>query len=312
MGKEISIVIPCYNEEENVPYIIDMVSEVFKEIDFEIILIDDGSTDGTWESIKSKIKDTNALIKAVRFSRNFGKESAIYAGLQKSEGKYTALIDADLQQNPKVALHMLNILKADEEYDMVVACQSKRKESKIIQKFKNGFYKFIDSISEIDFVKNASDFRVFNEKVRSSVLKMKEYHRFSKGLFSWVGFKTKFIEYDAEDRRCGETKWSFSGLFIYAVDGIVSFSIKPLKWSISCGFVCGLLSVVYMFFVLIQKLFFGIEVSGYATIVILLLALGGLQMVFTGIIGEYLSKIFIQSKDRPIYIEKEYIKNEKL
>lgn len=312
MSKEISIVIPCYNEEGNIVPIIKSISGVFKDVSYELIFVDDGSCDNTWHMIEQQSKQTQIPIKAVRFSRNFGKEAAIYAGLEKSEGKYTALIDADLQQNPLVAFRMFKMLENDSNLDMVVAYQEKRIESKILGAFKRIFYKFINKLSEVNFARDASDFRVFNSKVRDAVLKMKEYHRFSKGLFSWVGFNTEFIAYEAEERKHGVTKWSFMKLMAYAVDGIVSFSVKPLKWSIFCGFICGLLAVIYMFIVFFQKIFWGINVSGYATIVILLLALGGMQMMFTGIMGEYLAKIFIQSKDRPIYLAKDYINNEEV
>lgn len=310
MNKDISLIIPCYNEEENIFPIIECIENIFSGVDFELIFIDDGSTDNTWKHISEKVSEKKVSIKAVRFSRNFGKEAAIYAGLEKSEGKYTALIDADLQQNPAVAYKMYEMLCSNNELDMVVAYQNKRKESKLLKVWKKLFYKIINNLSEIDFVKDASDFRVFTHRVRDSVLKMKEYHRFSKGLFSWIGFNTEFIEYEADQRFHGETKWSFLELFAYAIDGIISFSVKPLQWSIFCGFLCGIMAVIYMIVVFFQKILFGISVSGYATIVILLLALGGLQMIFTGIMGEYLSKVYMQSKERPIYLEKDYIDNE--
>ncbi len=307
MKKELSIVIPCYNEEENISPITDSIAEAFIGIDYELIFVDDGSEDGTWEAIKAHKKRSSVSVKAVRFSRNFGKEAAIYAGLEKSGGRYTAIVDADLQQPPSVAYKMLKMLEDNSELDMVVAYQGNRREPGLLRLFKKAFYKIINSLAEIDFVKDASDFRVFNEKVRSAVLKMGEYHRFSKGLFSWVGFNTEFIKYRADKRLHGETKWSFVKLFGYAVDGIVSFSVKPLKWSIFFGFLCGVLAVIYMIVVFFQKLIWGIGVSGYATIVILILALGGMQMIFTGIMGEYLAKTYMQSKGRPIYLEKDYI-----
>lgn len=307
MSIELSVVVPCYNEEENISLIADAVSEAFFDVDYEIVFIDDGSTDGTWRAVSEKAAIARGSIRAVRFSRNFGKEAAIYAGLEKARGKYTALIDADLQQNPFTARKMLEMIRENSDCDMVVAYQEDRGDSKLMKFAKHSFYKIIDNLSEVNFTKNASDFRLFRENVKNAVLSMTEYHRFSKGLFSWVGFNTKFIPYKAEERKCGKTKWSFMGLVKYALDGIVSFSVKPLQWSITCGFLCGLFALLYLAFVVVQKLIWGIAVPGYATIVVLLLVLGGGQMVFMGILGEYLAKIFIQSKGRPIYVEKEFI-----
>lgn len=312
MERELSIVVPCYNEEKNIPAINEHLSRTFFGIDYEIIFVDDGSCDGTWDTIRNISGNKGSKIKAIRFSRNFGKEAAVFAGLSNCVGEYTILIDADLQQSPEVARDMLEMLIKNPDLDMVTAYQDRRSENKVMSKTKSLFYKMINRLSEVDFVNGASDFRVFNKKVRNALLEMTEYHRFSKGLFSWVGFNTEFIPYKADERKNGETKWSAKKLIKYAIDGIVSFSVKPLKWSVFTGFMCGLGAMLYMLCVIIQKLFFGIEISGYATIVVLLLLIGGIQMIFIGIIGEYISKIFIQSKNRPIYIERDCINIEQI
>ncbi len=309
---KLSLVIPCYNEEKNVSLFYEAVKNDFSDVDFEyeLVFVNDGSRDGTFKELK-KLCNGDLPVKIVNFSRNFGKEAAMYAGLRESEGDYVTIIDADLQQKPSIALDMVNTLDNEPEYDCVAAYQDIRNESKALVFFKNCFYKLINKFSDTEFTQGASDFRTFRRHMVEAILSMDEYFRFSKGLFSWVGFKTKFIPYVADERATGESKWSFTKLFKYAMDGIFAFSTTPLRISTIIGLVTALLSIIYLFVVVIQKLAFGINVEGYATIVVLILLLGGIQLCCIGIIGEYIARTYIQTKNRPIYIAKDVIKNHK-
>lgn len=309
---KLSLVIPCFNEEKNISLFYEAVKKDFSGVDFEyeLVFVNDGSRDGTFKELK-KLCNGDLPVKIVNFSRNFGKEAAMYAGLRESEGDYVTIIDADLQQRPSIALDMVNTLDNEPEYDCVAAYQDIRNESKALVFFKNCFYKLINKFSDTEFTQGASDFRTFRRPMVEAILSMDEYFRFSKGLFSWVGFKTKFIPYVADERATGESKWSFTKLFKYAMDGIFAFSTTPLRISTIIGLVTALLSIIYLFVVVIQKLAFGINVEGYATIVVLILLLGGIQLCCIGIIGEYIARTYIQTKNRPIYIAKDVIKNHK-
>jgi glycosyltransferase involved in cell wall biosynthesis len=231
----------------------------------------------------------------------------MYAGLKASKGDFVCIIDADLQQHPSVVLKMLKEIERDRDLDCVAAYQEDRNEGAILTKFKSAFYKIINKLAEVDFVNGASDFRLLNRKMVDAVLSMSEYHRFSKGIFSWVGFNTKYISYKANERESGESKWSFLKLFKYAIDGIIAFSTLPLRLSIATGFVTAIISIIYLIVVILQKLIQGIDVPGYATIIVLILFLGGMQLFCLGILGEYLAKVYVQSKNRPIYILKEHL-----
>ena len=307
---KLSLVVPCYNEESNVERFFNEVKKTFsgKSFDYEIVFVNDGSKDGTYTKLK-KIYENNKdiSVQVLSLSRNFGKEAAIYAGLSNALGERVCIIDADLQQHPQVVFEMMSEMDNDEDIDCVAAYQENRKEGKLITAMKNCFYKLINKIADVDFVNGASDFRLLKRCVVDAIIKMGEYHRFSKGIFSWVGFNTKYIPYTVLEREYGETKWGFWKLFKYAVDGIISFSTFPLKLATGIGLISSFASVVYLFVVVIQKLFFGIDVPGYATIVVLVLLLGGLQLFCLGILGEYLSKIYVQVKNRPIFILKEHL-----
>ena len=309
---KLSLVIPCYNEEKSVSLFYETMKKDFSDVDFdyEMVFVNDGSRDGTFKELK-KLCDGDVPVKIVNFSRNFGKESAMYAGLKESEGDYVAVIDADLQQKPSIVLDMVKTLDAEPEYDCVAAYQDERKESKLLVFFKNGFYKIINKFSDTEFVQGASDFRTFRRPMVEAILSMDEYFRFSKGLFSWVGFNTKFIPYEVQERAAGESKWSFRKLFKYAMDGIFAVTTAPLRIATIVGLLTSFLSIIYLFVVVIQKLVFGISVAGYATIVVLILLLGGIQLCCIGIIGEYIARTYIQTKGRPIYIAKDVIKNHK-
>ena len=308
---KVSLIVPCYNEEKNIETFYNTVIQSFKNhiSDYEIIFINDGSLDGTYQKLKALYEKADN-VKVVNFSRNFGKESAMYAGLQKAKGNYVTIIDADLQQNPDLVIKMVDFLEQNQEYDSVAMYQKNRNESKVLSFFKNGFYKIINSVCEIDFRSGASDFRTFRHYVVDAILKIKEYHRFSKGIFSWVGFNTYYMPYVANERYAGKSSWSFKKLLKYAIEGITAFTTFPLKLSTYIGIVSSVFSLIYMVVIIVQKLFYGINIPGYATLVVLILLIGGIQLLALGVIGQYLSKMYIQGKHRPIFIEKEYLDKE--
>lgn len=310
---KLSLVVPCFNEEENVKEFYRCVKNCFDgkiEADnYEFVFVDDGSRDNTLLELKKLSAEVSENIQAISFSRNFGKESAIYAGMTRAKGDMVCIIDADLQQRPEVVLQMMELLDEKPELDCVAAYQEKRKEGKGMTFAKTMFYKLIDKMAEVDFVNGASDFRLMRRTMVNAVLSMTEYHRFSKGIFSWVGFNTEYIPYEVAEREHGESKWNTRKLIKYAVEGMVAFSTAPLKIGTGIGFVFSLLSMIYLVVVVIQKLFFGIDVPGYATIIVLILLLGGLILFCLGIIGEYVAKMYVQIKNRPIFIEREYFEN---
>ena len=309
----LSLVVPCYNEEENVEKFFAETNNAFfgKGFDYEFVFVNDGSRDLTHKRLKKLYEENeNHNIQVLTFSRNFGKEAAIYAGLGAAKGDMVCIIDADLQQRPEVVLEMLEAMKEDGNIDSVAAYQEERKESKIMIAFKSVFYKLINRIADVEFVSGASDFRLMKREMVNAVLEMTEYHRFSKGIFSWVGFNTKYIPYNAEERENGKSKWNFRKLMKYALDGILSFSTVPLKLSAFVGFLSAFISIIYLIIVIVKKLAFGISVPGYATIVVLILFLGGMQLFSLGFLGEYLSKIYVQVKNRPVYILKEHLGKE--
>ncbi len=310
---KLSLVCPCYNEEKNVKIFHDACKNALdgKIESYEIVFVNDGSRDNTWNELKALCSSSDTNIKIINFSRNFGKEAAMYAGLQKAEGDYVTLIDADLQQRPEIALDMVEFLENNADYDCVAAYQSERHEGALLSFFKKSFYKLINGMCEIDFKQGASDFRTFRHNVVEAILNVPEYHRFSKGIFSWIGFNTYYIPYVAEERNAGNTSWSFKKLFKYAIDGIVAYTTVPLRISSVIGIIMSVIAAIYMIIVVIQKLTFGISVPGYPTIIVLILFIGGLQLTSLGIIGEYISKTYIESKHRPICIIKNYETNEK-
>ena len=310
---KLKLVIPCYNEEKNIEPFMKCCIETFgNNKNIEYIFINDGSKDNTFSEIKKIVEKYNTEnILGINFSRNFGKEAAMLAGLKKSKGTYTALIDADLQQHPKYIKKMLEYIEEHNEYDCITCYQEKRKEKKLIIWLKEKFYSLINKISEVPFYKNASDFRLFNRKVLNSILEMKEYYRFSKGIFSYVGFNTYYMPYEVNERLYGTSSWSLFGLFKYAFNGIVGFSVAPLKLSTILGLIIMLFSFIYLIIVIIKKIAVGIAISGYPTIICLILIFGGLQMFLLGIIGEYLGRVYVELKKRPIYIIKDEVSRKK-
>lgn len=301
---DLSVIAPCHNEEENVKLFYDLCSKTFKGLKVEYIFIDDGSKDNTWSEIKNLTKENKNIV-SIRFSRNFGKEAAMLAGLRKATGKYCCFIDTDLQQHPKYVVEMLEFLKNNPDFDSAACYPKKRKDSKALAFVKGVFYKLINKISDVPLYENASDFRVFKSEVKDAILALPEYYRFSKGIFSWIGFNTHYMEYEVEERIHGTSSWSVKALFKYAFDGIIGFSVSPLKIATVTGLFTFIASIIAIIVVIIQKLFIGIHVSGYATIVCLILLFGGLQMIFIGIIGEYLGRTYVETKKRPAYIVKE-------
>ncbi|MFM1539618.1 glycosyltransferase family 2 protein [Helcococcus bovis] len=311
--KKITLVIPCFNEEKNIhPFFALCKNRLNPNFKYEFIYINDGSKDKTFDEITSLVTNNpNDEIIAINFSRNFGKESAILAGLKNASGDYISLIDADMQQHPKYVNEMVEILENNEDLDLVAAYQKKRKEGKILTGFKRLFYSLINKISDTKFEKNASDFRTFRRNVAESVIDLDEYHRFSKGIFSWVGFNAHYIPYEVEERKFGKTTWSFKSLTKYAIEGFVGYSTAPLKFATFLGMITSFISLIYMFWIIIQKLFIGINIEGYASIVSLILLLSGIQLICIGILGEYLAKTYIEVKKRPHYIIKNILKNNK-
>ena len=306
---KLSLVVPCYNEAENVFIFQDAVIGAFEGCgyDYEIVFVNDGSRDATLHNLKKIFEAQRCPVKVVSFSRNFGKEAGIYAGMAQASGEYVSLIDADLQQRPEIVRDMVKILDEQPEYDVVAAYQDRRGEGKVLSWFKKSFYSLINRLSNVKLKADASDFRTFRRSVRDSILDLAEYHRFSKGIFAWVGYNTHFIPYTACERASGTTKWNFWKLVNYAIEGIIGFSTAPLRLATFLGGFTGIAAVLYLIWVIIEKLVWGIAVPGYATIIVLTLLLGAIQLFCIGIIGEYVGRTFEQSKDRPIYIAKEVL-----
>ena len=306
---KLSLVVPCYNEEESIPLFQEAVLETFRDCgyDYEIVYVDDGSRDNTMGQLRKIYNEQPCPVKVIRFSRNFGKEAALYAGIREASGDYISLIDADLQQDPQIVRNMVQILEQDKEYDIVAAYQDRRDEGKLLSLFKKGFYATINHLSDVTLKSDASDFRTFRRIVAESIVDLDEYHRFSKGIFAWVGFNTCFIPYTAGKRVAGKTKWHFGKLFNYAIDGIIGYSTKPLRMATFLGGMTAVAAFIYLVIVILEKLITGIDIPGYATIIVLILFLGSMQLFCIGIIGEYVGRTFEQSKKRPIYITKEYL-----
>lgn len=299
----LTVIIPAYNEEGNIIELNKRLVNTLKDIDYELIYINDGSTDKTLEKIKSL---NDERIKYISFSNNFGKEAAIYAGIKHSSGKYTCIIDADLQQNPKYIISMLNYLKKNQEVDQIAMVMKNRDKENLFNRIsKNIFYKLINRLSDIKLVDGASDFRMFNEIVKKAILSLQEKNRFTKGIFSWIGFKTEYMYYNVEKRYSGKTKFSARAQIKYALTGITNYSIKPLQVSAILGTIISSFSFIYLLIIIFKTLILGKDTPGYASLIVVMLFIGGLQMLFIGIMGSYLGKTYLETKNRPVYIEKE-------
>lgn len=300
----LSIVVPCFNEDESVEIFLGEIQKTLKDYNFEVIYVNDGSSDNTLKYIK-ELASKNSNVKYISFSRNFGKESAIFAGLKYASGDYICLMDADLQHPPKLIPEMLEAV-LDEGYDVAAARRVSRKgEPKIKSFFSHRFYKVFNKISDIDMVEGATDYRIMTRQVVDSVLDLPEYNRFSKGLFQWVGFNTKWIEYENIERIAGESTWSFWGLIKYSIEGLVAFTTLPLSVSTFLGMVFSVIAFIYMLFIIIRYLIYSEAVPGYPTLICSLLLLGGIQLLSIGVLGKYLEKTYFEAKNRPIFIVKE-------
>ncbi len=311
--KKISIIIPCYNEEEAIPYFYEEIEKITKKIKakFEYIFVDDGSQDNTLKIIKTLAKK-DKKIRYISFSRNFGKEASMLAGLEHATGDYVTTMDADLQDPPELLIEMFNTLE-NEEYDICGAVSISRNGYSFIRKhFTNLFYKIISKVSKTEMINGARDFRLMKRYVVEAIISMREYNRYSKGLFSFVGFKTKWIEFENKNRVAGKTKWSLWKLFIYAVEGIISFSTAPLIFSALLGLFFCIISFIMIIFIIIRTLMFGDPVAGWPSLVCIIFFLSGIQLFAIGIIGQYLAKTYLETKNRPIYIIRETEKKEQL
>ncbi|MFR8418849.1 MAG: glycosyltransferase family 2 protein [Anaerostipes sp.] len=308
MSKLCSCIVPCFNEEEVIPFYYEEMQKVRKQeegkIDFEIIFIDDGSKDKTLEVIK-KLSEQDECIHYVSFSRNFGKEAAMYAGFEHANGEYVVTMDVDLQDPPHLIPEMIRCIE-EEGYDSVATRRVTRKgEPPIRSFFARRFYGLINKISDADIVDGARDFRMMKRDMVNAILSMPEYNRFTKGIFGWVGFKTKWIEFENVERAAGETKWSFWKLFRYALEGIIAFSTVPLTIVSLIGVVVCIIAFLFLLFVVIRAVIFGDPVAGWPSLICVISFLSGIQLLGIGVVGMYLSKTYLETKKRPIYIKKE-------
>ncbi|WWR17490.1 glycosyltransferase family 2 protein [Lachnospiraceae bacterium JLR.KK008] len=307
--KLLSVIVPCYNEEENVPYFYEELLKQEaalqeRDVALELIYVDDGSRDGTVAEIK-KLYQKDSRVHMVSFSRNFGKEAGIYAGLKKASGDYIVLMDADLQDPPALLPEMLHYLE-EEGYDSVATRRVTRKGEPVIRSFfARRFYSLMQRISQTEFVDGARDYRLMRRAVVDAILSMPEYNRFTKGIFGWVGYRTKWLEYENVERLKGETKWNFWKLFLYSLDGILAFSTMPLAFVSVIGLVFCLLAFVLILFTIVRTVIFGDPTSGWPSLVCIISLISGVQLMCLGIVGQYLSKMYMEVKNRPIYLVRE-------
>lgn len=307
----ISVIVPCYNEQEVLPLFYEEITKTmnqiksdFKDIDYELLFINDGSRDSTLDILR-KMSLENDKVRYISFSKNFGKEAGMYAGLENAKGDYVVIMDADLQHPPAFLPKMLDYVK-NQGYDCATTRRTSRKgESKIRSWFARKFYRIMNRISQTEIVDGAQDFRFMTRQMVDSILSMKEYNRFSKGIFSWVGFNVKYIEYENVERAAGTTAWSFWKLFQYSLEGIFAFSTVPLSLASFLGIISCLVAFIIIVAVIIKTIVFGEPVQGYPTTICAIFFVGGLQLFCTGILGQYLSKTYMECKNRPIYLIKE-------
>ena len=307
MKDKISVIVSCYNEQESIPLFYKEMNEVSKQmnyVDFEFMFINDGSSDNTLNELK-ELAHKDDRVRYISFSRNFGKEAAMYAGLEHVTGDYITLMDADLQDPPSMLPVMYKYIK-ENDYDQVGTRRVTRKgEPPIRSFFARRFYKIINKMSKVEMVDGARDYRLMTRQVVDSILSLKEYNRYSKGLFSFVGFKTKWLEYENVERVAGETKWSFWKLFKYAIEGIVAFTTAPLSMAAILGVIICLIAFIGIIVIIVKTLCFGDPTGGWPSMVCILLFVSGIQLLCMGIIGQYLAKTYLETKKRPIYIIKE-------
>lgn len=308
----ISLVVPSHNEAESLPLLFNEIENVAREminqdpdLSFEIVVVDDGSTDETLSVLKNSKEYSTFQLQWISFSRNFGKEAALFAGLKNAKGDYVATMDADMQDPPSLLPEMYKALH-EEGFDNAATFRSTRKgEPPIRSAFANLFYKIINHISNTEIPNGARDFRLMNRTMVNSILEMGEYNRFSKGIYGWVGFKTKWISYENIERVAGKSNWNFLSLFSYSIDGIVAFSTKPLSIASISGIALCLIAFVAMLVIIVRTIAFGDPVSGWPSLACIVLFVGGLQLLCLGIIGQYLAKTYLETKQRPLYIVRE-------
>lgn len=312
--KKISIVVPCYNEEETIPIFYEEVNKVAEKLKnkatIEFVFVNDGSKDKTLITLRELAKK-DKRVRYISFSRNFGKEAGMLAGLEYTTGDYVTTMDVDLQDPPALLIEMFNTLE-EEEYDCVATKSTNRKGYSFLRKtFTKWFYSIISKISSIEMVPGARDFRLMTRQMVDAVISMKEYNRYTKGLFSFVGFETKWIEFEIEDRVAGTTKWNFGKLFSYALEGIVAFSTTPLVFAALVGFIFCLIAFILIIVIIVKTIVWGDPVGGWPSMACIMFLVGGVQLFCTGIIGEYLAKTYLETKHRPVYIIKETEKDKK-
>lgn len=303
---KLSVVVPCFNEQEAVPIFYNEVKKILVTLkaEYEIIFIDDGSSDKTLEEVK-ELSEKDKCVHYVSFSRNFGKEAAMYAGLKKAAGDYVVIMDVDLQDPPSLIPEMLSAVCSG-EFDSAATRRTNRKgEPPVRSMFARLFYKLMRYFSDIDIVDGARDFRMMSRTMVDAVLSVSERGRFSKGIFAWVGFRTKYFEYKNVERSAGKTKWNFRKLFLYSLDGIVAFSTKPLVLASITGILFLFLSFLFIIFIIVRKVLFGDPTAGWPSLVCIILFVSGIQLFCTGILGQYLAKVYLETKQRPLYIEKD-------
>ncbi|MDE6064012.1 MAG: glycosyltransferase family 2 protein [Lachnospiraceae bacterium] len=308
--KLLSVIVPCYNEEENVPFFYEefIKNEAFfqeKKIEWELVYVDDGSKDGTAAEAK-KLHEKDGRVHLLSFSRNFGKEAAMYAGLNRAKGDYVVLMDVDLQDPPSLLPEMLSYM--EQGYDSVATRRVNRKgEPPIRSFFARMFYRLMKRISKTEIIDGARDYRMMTRQMVDAILEMKEYNRFTKGIFGWVGFQTKWLEYENVERKKGETKWNFWKLLLYSIEGITAFSTVPLSFAAVMGVLFCVLAFVLIVFIVVRTLIFGDPVSGWPSLVCIISLISGVQLFCLGIVGQYLAKTYMEVKKRPIYLLKEEI-----
>ena len=316
MSDKISVIVPCYNEQEALPFFYEAIGKIAGKmkqeynVDYEFVFVDDGSRDRTLEILRDFAKK-DERVKYISFSRNFGKESAIYAGLEHVTGDYISMMDADLQDPPELLMEMYQEIKKDESDCIGTRRVTRKGEPPIRSFFAHCFYKLMNKISKAEIVDGARDFRLMTRQMVNAILDVKEYNRFSKGIFGWVGFKTKWLEYENIERVAGKTKWSFWKLFLYSLDGIVAFSTVPLSVASAFGMLFLFIAFIMIVFIIAKTLIFGDPVAGYPSMMCVMFFIGGIQLFSIGVLGQYLSKTYLETKNRPIYIIKETEKSEK-
>lgn len=300
---KLSIIVPTYNEEGNIEKLYERITKQCENIKYEILFINDGSTDKSLSKMETLYNKDKKHVKIINFSRNFGKEASMLAGLKHSTGEYTVIIDCDLQQNPKYLIPMLNHLETHPETDQIaMVMKNRNKESFISRTNKKIFYSLMNKLSDVKFVNGASDFRMFRRNVVDAICELQETNRFSKGIFSWIGFNTEYMYYEVEKRHSGKTKFNAKNQIKYAIEGILNFSSAPLRLATYTGCGISLVAFIYIIYLIIKTLIFGKDVPGYASIICAILLIGGIQLLILGIIGEYISKSYSETKKRPMYI----------